>query len=129
MQPSVGFDWGRVVTPFRWFARIVGGGAYVLWLAASLGHAFGSSLDTVGWLIMGVLGAGLALAVPWKGIGEVVGGLLLVGGGLWVGFKYLPPQTGELAAGAFFFIPGLLFILCGWYALAQRQPRASHATA
>lgn len=122
MQPSRGLDWGRVVTPLRWFVRIFAGGAYILWLAASAGHAFGAIPDSWQWVTLGVLGAGLILAIFWTGIGEIIGGLALLGAGIGMGFRYLPPQTGELAAGAIFAVPGVLFIVCGWYMLAH--PRA-----
>lgn len=129
MQPSKTFDWGHMVTPLRWIARIVAGGAYIIWLAASLGHAFGAIPDFWQWVTLSVLGVGLVLAIPWKGIGEIIGGLLLVGAGTGMGFLYLPPQMGELMAGAVFAVPGLLFIACGWYTLAHHQPHATHRMA
>lgn len=125
MQPSTAFNWRRVVATARWVAGIVGGGAWFVWVGASFGHAFGASPDLMDYVIFGVLGVGLLFAILWKGAGEVIGGLALIAGGALQGFRYLPPQTGELAAGAIFAVPGLLFIACGWYMLAQRRHHAA----
>jgi hypothetical protein len=128
MRPSRGFDWGRVVTPLRWFARIFAGGAYILWLAASVGHAFGGIPDAWQWMTLGILGAGLVLAIFWTGTGEIIGGLALLGAMIGMSFRYLPLQAGSLTAGAVFAVPGVLFIVCGWYTLVHphvgSQPRA-----
>ena len=59
------------------------------------------------------------------GISEDLGGLLHIGGTVWLGFRYLPPQTDELASGVDFAVPGMLYIIYGWYALAQRKSRHS----
>lgn len=132
MQTSTSFKESRGVRVLRWVARglavVVAMGMF-LWMSISIGpEAPGvppAVIEPAMWARWGVLGAGLALALLgsffWKGIGEVVGGLLLVVGGVWQGFTYVPLQTGVLAGGAVFVVPGVLFIICGWYTLAQRS--------
>jgi hypothetical protein len=129
MQPSTTFDWGRVVTPARWIARILSGVPFVVWASLSLGHAFGSYPDLGQWVIIGAIGVGVLLASFWQGIGEVVGGLILVSAGIGHVFLYLPPGLGALAVASPFLIAGLLFIACGWYVLTQARHPAPHATA
>ncbi len=140
MQPSTSLAENRVVTVLRWVARVVGVIAAMglaLWVTISLGsEAPGVPppvIEPTQWALWTILGAGLLLgilgSVFWKGISEVVGGLLLVGGGMWQSFMYLPPQMGQITAGALFFVPGALFIACGWYAIAHHQPRTRHVIA
>ncbi len=128
MQPSKPVGWGRVVTPLRWIARLGAGIPYVLWAGFSLSYNSGGGLDVQQWVILGILAVGLVLAVFWKGIGEIAGGLLLLGGGIGQGFLYLPPQLGAMAAGAVFAVPGILFIAAGWYTLMHQRPH-THAPA
>lgn len=130
MQPSTKFDWGRVVTPLRWIARVVG----VLW-AAFLGALLllflvrGAELNVgVQWVAAGVAIVGLVAAIVWMGVGEIVGGLALIGAGLWFA------ANGGFEFGAFTFaapilLPGLLFIACGWYTLAHGRHRTPAAMA
>lgn len=80
----------------------------------------------------GAAGVGLLVAIYWKGIGELIGGLVVLGavavfvvnGALNVGL-----QLGALTAIAPFALVGSLFVACGWYALAQRLHHAPHAMA
>lgn len=125
MQPTASFDWGRAVTPARWVARVVG----ILW-AVFLGALLllflvrGADLNVgVSWIAAVVAIVGLVTAIVWLGVGEVVGGLLLIGSGLWFA------SNGGFEFGAFAFagpilLPGLLFIASGWYTLAHQHSHA-----
>ncbi|HEU5441523.1 MAG TPA: hypothetical protein VFU88_19725 [Ktedonobacterales bacterium] len=129
------FNWGRVVMILRWVARVVGAVAALgLLLMVGIATGGGGGVSPPGtepamWALWTIEGAGLLLAIGgsihWKfispGIGEVVGGLLLVAGGVWQSLLFLPPQTGQIAGGALFYGTGVLFIICGWYALAHRR--------
>lgn len=135
MRPSPSFDWERALTPARWVAGIVGGGALVIWAGTSILYVLGAfgamtaaAPSAMQYLLWGVLGVGLILALFWKGIGEAIGGLALIGGAVWVaangGFEF-----GAITAATPFALAGALFIACGWYRLAQRNRRATHAMA
>ena len=135
MQPSPSFDWGRVVTPTRWVARVIGailigilGFLVLLLLTKSMGG--GISLDSItGYITWGLMFAGILIAVFWKGIGELAGGLAtIVGAALTFAFVSIP-NWGSLAVLSPFLIAGLLFIACGWYTLAQRSRHATPTTA
>ncbi len=138
MQPSTSFDWGRVVTPLRWVAGIIAGGAFVIWVGfvilSNLGGESSQAIpvNTVQVVVWGLYGIGLVAAVFWKGIGEIVGGLLLFGGAvvfIVAGVLEFGLQLGALTAVAPFAAPGLLFIVCGWYTLAKARHHAPHAIA
>lgn len=126
MQRSPRFDWGRVVTPLRWIVRILGVvvavGAYQL-VSSTL--TTGPSPNALVYMLEGVIGAGLLLAIFLVGIGEVIGGLAIVGAAA-VFIAYYPWM---LLIAAPIALIGLLFIACGWYTLAGTRHHAPHATA
>ncbi len=133
MQSSTSLQENRVVTVLRWVARVAGV-IIALVFVLSVYYAFFpvDPLQIVGpgqWVVSAITGAGVVLALLgsffWKGLSEVVGGLLLVGVGAWIGFQYWPLEIGELGGGAFFAAPGALFIACGWYTLAHRSRHAT----
>lgn len=125
MRQATSFDWGRVVTPLRWVARVVAG-LWAVFLGAllTLFLVRGADLNIgVAWIAAGAALVGLVVAIVWIGSGEIVGGLALIGAGLWFAFN------GGFEFGAFTFaapilLPGLLFIACGWYALTHQRPYA-----
>lgn len=129
MQPSTPFEWGRVVTPLRWVTRILSVVPYVAVVGFTIvvvaGGPGSSMYPTVGWwALLGIMGVALAVAIFWTGIGELIGGVILAGVGVYVvvnsGF-----QLGGFAAAALPMLAGLLFIVCGWYTVAQRSRRAT----
>lgn len=129
MQPSTPFDWGRVMTPLRWLTRILGVVPYValVWftIAAAVGGPGSSIYPTVGWWVfLGIMGVALAVAIFWTGIGELIGGVILAGAGVYLvvnsGFQF-----GGFVAAALPLLAGLLFIVCGWYTVTQRSRRAT----
>lgn len=95
-------------------------------------------MGTSQYVMIGSFGAGLIgviLAIFWKGIGEVIGGLVNVGlGGLIfvaLASEGIPSFNAEnVLVGLVLALPvvvvGALYIACGWIALAQR---ARHAPA
>lgn len=126
MQSST---WGRVVTVLRWIARIfavVAGG--LLGLFALSGAMNYGIADWRPWVVYGVLALGLLALVFWKGIGEVISGLALVGVAIW-SFIAGRFDLGGLPFFGSLALLGLLLIACGWYALAQRGHHATHVTA
>ncbi len=138
MQPTTSFDWGRVVAPARWVAKVVSaviiafGGFMLTWYIGSQNTALTSLPQQVVLnAALGVLlAAGLLLAVLWQGMGEVIGGLLVIG--VDVGFLVGPPLYGELPPLVAIIpsaIVSLVFVACGWYTLAHRHPSAAHTTA
>lgn len=126
MQSFTTFDWGRVAAPLRWVARalgIVSAGvlAFVVLLRVAAGYF---SLDPIiGYVTWGVVFVGILVAAFWKGIGEVVGGLVTVVGAVLT-FAFVP-NLGSLAVLAPFIIVGLVFIACSWYTQAQRSRRTT----
>ncbi len=121
MQPTPSFGWGRAVAPARWFAKVFGVLYALLFLMVNSGFGNTATRD-VGWdVTYGVIAAGILLATFWIGIGEVVGGLVVVGGAAVWFVLYGTGQWGGLAAAAPFLLDGGLFIACGWYALAHRR--------
>ncbi len=69
----------RLVTPARWVARIIGGIYFVLYLASAIFQAFGAIPTALDWMLLGVIGVGLVLAIIRTDIDELVGGLAFVG--------------------------------------------------
>lgn len=132
MQSSTPFDWGRVVIPLRWAARIVavayGGFLGVVALAFMIGEGSPTTLSSnfLPIVLYGILGVGLVIAVFWKGIGEVVGGLAAVAA---VAAIVLLQGVGAMLFHLPFVLTGLAFIVCGWYTLAHQHPRVTHASA
>ena len=112
MQPTTSFDWGRMVTPARWIATTLGGVALIGWAA---------TLDVIQWVVWAAASIDFVIAILRRGIGELGGGLVLVGAaaamGVVSGF-----QGPALLAVPLFAIAGALFAACGQYTLA-RQPR------
>lgn len=128
MQPSTSFDMGRVVTSLRWTARVIG-----VAVVAFLGYwiiggtvAFGFTAGVASYVLDALIAIGLVVALFWTGIGEVVGGLALISGAIWI-FIGGGLQLGALTAAAPFALVGALFIACGWYTLTRHQPRIAHA--
>ena len=115
------------LTLLRWFARALGIAWIVLYGGFELSMVSGNitALDARQYLILGLIGVGVLVAIFWPGIGEVIGGLACVGSATAVIAIY--PWLGLLAAAPFALV-GLLFIICGWYALA-RERRVAHTTA
>lgn len=137
MQQSTTFDWGRVVTPLRWIAQVLGVGAALLFglLLFSVWFSGEVTWDASQFMlagIAGVTGVGLLVAIFWKGIGELIGGLVILGAGVVFvvnGALNVGLQLGALTAIAPFALVGALFVACGWYTLAQRSHHAPHAMA
>lgn len=129
MQGSTSIGWGRLVTVFRWIARIfaVVAGALFALIAVSGALNYGIT-DWRPWVVYGVLGLGLLALIFWEGIGEVIGGLVAVGIAAWL-FVAGHFDLGGLPFFGSLALLGLLLIACGWYALAHRGHRATHATA
>ncbi len=129
MQPATSFDWGRAVTPTRWTATVLGVAA-VAWNAIVVigsAPAYSTPIDPLWYVRLGLVIVGVAVAVFLKGIGEVVGGLALVGVGVWTAIS---SGTGPrpIISAIVYALAGLLFIACGWYTLAHQHPQA-HVTA
>ena len=129
MQPTTSFDWGRQVTPARWIARALGIVQTVIMglLTVGLVFFFGPSSSIFFLLVsLGVIAIGLVAAFVWKGIGEIVGGLLLLGYPIWFvlqsGYGIEPISIGAVVGAGPFVLSGLLFIACGWYTLAHSHP-------
>ncbi len=138
MQPTTSFDWGRVVAPARWVAKVVSGviiafGGFVLILAIGMQNTALTSLpqEMVFTVALSVLlFVGLLLAIFRQGMGEVIGGLLVIGAdvGFLVGsplYGVLPPLVLIIPSA----IVSLVFIACGWYTLAHRHQSAAPTTA
>lgn len=125
MQPSVSFDWARVITALRWAARVAGAAYAVLFLTVSSGFDNSVTRQTTWQALFGVTVAGLLLAIFLKGIGEIAGGVTLIGGAVGLMLMYGGPQWGALAGVAPFILVGLLFIACGWYKIARETPSFS----
>jgi hypothetical protein len=129
MQPSTTFGWGRVVTPARWIATILGIAAIAWTAIVVIGGAVAyTSVDPLLYVSLGLIVVGVAVAFFWRGIGEVVGGLALVGSGIWSVFSGgAGPRP--MVTGVIYALAGVLFVACGWYSLAQRRHHAPPATA
>ncbi len=130
MQPSRSLDMGRIVNALRWTARVIGVvvvafGGYWIVLGTS---AFGFTADPAAYVLDALIAIGLVVALFWKGIGEVAGGLALVIGAVWI-IIMGGLQLGAFTAAAPFALVGALFIACGWYTIAHHQPRTRHVTA
>lgn len=125
MQPTRSFDWRLVIEGARLVARILGitiGGFLGFW---ALSSAFNGGADWTGWLSAVLYSLPLIIVVAaifWKGIGEVVGGLALVGIAVWMFVPAGPIFSGAVA------LAGLLLVACGWYTLVQQRHQVTHAT-
>lgn len=126
MRPPTTHSAGPALTVLRWFARALG----IAWIVLYGGFEFSmvsgniTALDAGKYVILGLIGVGVLVAIFWTGIGEVIGGLACVGGA--VVFVAIYPWLGLLAAP--FALVGLLFIVCGGYSLA-RERHVAHTTA
>ncbi len=126
MRPSTTHTAGLALTLLRWFARALG----IAWIVLYGGFEFSmvsgniTALDTGKYVSLGLIGVGVIVAIFWTGIGEVIGGLACMGGTAVLVAIY--PWLGLLAAP--FALVGVLFIVCGWYALA-RDRRVAHTSA
>ncbi len=122
MQSSSTFDWGRAVTPARWTAAILGVVAFLGWAIWSIVLVTNgtANLDVIQWVIWGAAGVDLVVAILSRGIGELGGGLVLVGAaaamGVASGF-----QGPALLAVPLFAIAGALFAACGQYTLGHHH--------
>jgi hypothetical protein len=125
MRPSVSFDWARVITPLRWAARVIGAAYAVLFLTVSSGFGNPVTRQTTWQALFGVIVVGLLLAISLKGIGEIAGGVTLIGGAVGLMLTYGGPEWGALAGVAPFILAGLLFIACGWHKIARETPSLS----
>ncbi len=129
MKPSTTYDWGRLLMPTRWIARII---AFVA--AVSFGSIVTSFALAGGnnWLLLalgGLLAVGILALTFWMGSGELVAGLALVGIAVWLAaLSSWTWGTGiwiSLAVG----IAGVLMIACGWYTLAHPRLHATRTAA
>ncbi len=134
MQPSMPFDWGRVITPLRWAARIVAVGYGEFWAAVMLVVLVGEGSGPtsfpawVPFMLYGILSVGLVIAIFWTGIGEVVGGLTAVAAAAAVAAMAASVLTQGAGAILFhlpFVLTGLAFIACGWYTLEHQHPHTT----
>lgn len=124
MQPSTSSGWERMVTPARWIATALGVAA-VAWNAVVViggAAAYSTHIDPMYYVTLGAIIVGVAVAVFLKGTGEVVGGLALVGVGVWAAISSGTGPRPIISAVAYA-LAGLLFIACGWYTLAHRRPQ------
>ncbi len=124
MEPSTSFNWERMVTPARWIATVLAAAAVVWDAIVVIGSAsaYSSPIDPLWYVRLGLVIVGVAVAVFLKGIGEVVGGLALIGVGVWTAVS---SGTGlrPIISIIVYALAGLLFIACGWYTLAHRHPQ------
>lgn len=133
MQPSTSFDWGRVVRALRWTARtlaILIGAIFAIWaIVSALTYGVSSWLP---YVLYGLPAIGLLVVIFWTGIGEIVGGLALVGIAIWM-FVAGRFDLGGLWAFGSLALAGIVLIGCGWYALVHRESShhtpAAHTTA
>lgn len=125
MRPSTTFDLARAITPLRWVARVIGAVYAALFLMVSSGFGNSVTRETTWQALFGVIVAGLLVAIFSKGIGEIAGGVALIGGAIWLMLAYGGLQWGALAAIAPFVLTGLLFIVCGWHKMARETPPLS----
>ncbi len=113
-----------MVTPARWIATALGLAAAAWSAVVVIGSAsaYNTPIDPMYYVSLGVIVVGVAVAVFWKGLGEVVGGLALVGVGIWAAIS---SGTGPrpIISAVVYALAGLLFIACGWYTLAHRSPQ------
>jgi hypothetical protein len=116
------FDWGRVIQPLRWTARALGFIYAILFLVVSSGFGNTATQDVIWVALFGAIVIGLLIATFRPGVGELAGGLLIIGGALWLIAVYSGLQWGALAAIAPFLITGALFLVCGWYKMARENP-------
>ncbi|HEX5157872.1 MAG TPA: hypothetical protein VFW17_11715 [Ktedonobacterales bacterium] len=129
MKSSNSSSWEHVVTVVRWFARILAIVAGVSFAALAFSGAINYGVaNWLPWVLYGLLGVGLLVLIFWKGIGEVVGGLVLVGIAAWLFVAGRFDLNGLVLFGPLA-LGGVLFIACGWYALAQRSRRATQVMA
>ncbi len=127
MQTSTTFNWGRVVTPLRWVARVLGIVlAGILAVIVLLSVAAGDfSFDPIfGYVTWGLMFVGILIAAFWEALGEAIGGSVTVTGAILTFAFVSVSNWGSLAVLAPFIIVGLMFIACGWYTLAQRSRHA-----
>lgn len=76
----------------------------------------------------GLIGVGVLLAVFWKGMGELVGAMALLGGALWL-LSLTGYSPGALTGIAPFALVGALFFVCGLSELFREPQPARHAIA
>lgn len=130
MRPTPSFNWGRAVAPARWTARVFGVVYALLFLMVNSGFG-NTATQNVGWdVTYGVIAVGILVAAFWLGVGEVIGGLAgVVGAVAWYVLFGTTRGLGALAAAVPFLLVGLLFLVCGWYTLAEARHHAPGATA
>jgi hypothetical protein len=121
-------DWEPVITALRWIARVTSVVYTVLLWILTGGFGGATPAHTAWSSACGFLVAGFLVSIFWTGIGELMGGMVLLPGPIWVA-----PVCGGLGwmavmVGAPFTLAGLLFTACGAYTLTRRG-RATRAPA
>ena len=120
----------------RWITRVAGVvyaaiGAFAMIMVIS-GQARGPEPNISVWLYVGeiVILVGLVVAIFWKGIGEVAGGLAMIVGAVIGAFGMPPFLWIVTAVGVLgWTLIGLAFIVCGWHMLAYEHHGPAHPTA
>lgn len=122
-------EWQRALTQARWIARIVGVAAFAGWVALVIGFLVGEHESPSGTLVAAwaLVSVGLVAAIAWKGIGELTGGVIIIGG-VVADFVFMRFQPLLLLFTVPIALAGVLFIVCGWYAMTRQRP-PSHTTA
>ncbi len=119
--------------PARWAARVVSG-VFIIFGGFMLLFYVGSQQpgrnplppDVVLNAVLSIpLAAGLLLAIFWKGMGEVIGGLVIIGADVGLLVALAMYGTGPVVVLILSAIVSLVFIACGWYTLAHRHPHAT----
>lgn len=129
MQPTTSFDWGRAVTPARWIAALLGVVAVVWNAIVVIGGSMNyTSIDPLLYVRLGLVIVAVAVAVFLKGSGEVVGGLVLIGVGIWAAITSGTGPVPVISA-VVYALAGALFIASGWYTLAHSRQRAPRTLA
>ncbi len=124
MQTSKSFDWGHIVPPLRLTIRVLS----VLWavvlgylqVRATMAHwqITGSPPEVLSSVFNALAFAGILLAVFWKEIGEIIGGLVTIGAVVVLTIVYGPSTLLPLGP---FIVFSVLFIACGWYTRTQQS--------
>lgn len=129
MQPSTTTTWERLVTPARWIAAALGviAVAWNAYMVIGSASAY-TNIDPLLYVQLALVIVGTAVAIFWKGFGEVIGGLALVALGIW---SAISSGTGPrpIVSAVVYALAGVLFIACGWYALTRQRSGAAHTMA
>ena len=114
------FDSQPAITALRWIARVTAVAYTILLWIITRGFGGATPAHSAWSSACSLLVAGFLAALFWTGLGELLGGIVLLPGPIWVA-----PASGGLAwsalmVGAPFTLAGLLFIACGVYTLTRR---------